>query len=299
MSAWAVLAIIASVLVLVYLSVAVVVGRFLVYSSLPFMRRHCPDGTVELQGYNYSDIQFQTADHLTLRGWFVRSSNNPTNRTLFVIPGWMRTRTRYLAQIKSFVDSGFHVFTYDQRSHGASDTGVTTYGPKEGKDLLTAVEYSRGLGDVNQDKLAVVGFSYGSTAAIYAATSQIFKAVVLEGVFASSYDMGESFLLRSVGRRLTRLFGYLFFWVGAMIWTLGKFKHSYPADVIGDVSPTPVMLIRGEEDATVPSESAQKVLDAAKEPKEIWVHPSGHTWAFDSFPEEYEKRVLGFLDSYL
>lgn len=293
-----VLGAIVGILFFAYLLAMLAVGRFLTYHDM-FRPRPHPDGSQELKGYDYQDIEFRSRDNLTLRGWFIKSKNNPSGRTLFVIPGWTRTRTRYLPQMKLFVDSGFHVFTYDQRSHGASDTGFMTYGPREGADLLAAVEYTKTMEDVNKEKLAAVGFSLGAAATIYAAESQIFKAVVLEGVFASSYDMGEAILAKRVGTRLTVLFGYAVFWVGTAIWSLGKFRHSYPVEHIEKVSPTPVMIIRGENDRTVPAHSAKKMLDAAREPKETWIHSSGHTWSYDSFPEEYERRVLTFLNAHL
>ena len=38
----------------------------------------------------------------------------------------------------------------------------------------------------------------------------------------------------------------------------------------------------------------------AGEPKEFWYEPSiGHVMFEAKFPEEYEKRVIGFLDKYL
>lgn len=131
----------AVLLCLIYLVVMLAIGRFLTYHDM-FWPRPKPDGLQLLKGYDYDDIRFQSSDNLILRGWFLRSKDNPTNKTLFVIPGWTRTRARYLPQIKFFIDSGFHVFTYGQRSHSASDTGLVTYGPKEGADLLAAVEYA-------------------------------------------------------------------------------------------------------------------------------------------------------------
>jgi len=275
-----------------------IIGRYLTYLDL-FLPRKKPNGKIELTEYAYEDIEFQSPDDLTLRGWFIRSKNNPENKTLFIVPGWTRTRSRYLHQIKFFVDNGYHVFTYDQRSHGASDTGRITFGPNEGRDLITAVQYATDKLGINRNKIGAVGFSLGAISIIYAAKTQLFKAVVLEGVFSNSYDMGEAILLSKVGKKLTKFIGYAFFWVGAMVWTLGKYKHTSPVDHIGQVSPTPILLIRGNNDQTVPAYSAEKMINALREPKEIWVHDSGHTWAFDAYPTEYKKRVLGFINKYV
>ena len=286
------------VLLLWYLLTVLIIGRYLAYHDM-FVPRKKPDGSIELQGYDYRDVQFRGVEGIALKGWFIKSRDNPTNKTLFVIPGWTRTRSRYLAQIKFFVNSGFHVFTYDQRSHGSSDTARITFGPKEGEDLLAATDYAKSLEDVNAEKLAAVGFSLGASAAIYAGTAHVFRALVLEGVFADSYDIGEEILIRRFGQPLAKIIGYGIFWVGTMLWTLGKYRHSHPVEFISRVSPTPVMIIRGQGDVRAPEKSAQLILDVAKEPKTIWVHKGGHTQAYNQYPQEYKEKVLGFLNTYL
>lgn len=286
------------VVFVVYLMITLIVGRFLAYHDMFIKRKH-PNGSVELAGYDYDDVEFKGTDNITLRGWFIRSQNNPTNKTLFVVHGWTRSRSKYLPQIKFFVDSGYHVFAFDQRSHGASDTGRMTYGPKEGEDLLAAIEFAKITKGINAENIGAVGFSLGAIAVLYASIKQIFKAIVLEGVFADSYDMGEEILVRRVGKPLTHLFGYGVFWVGAMIWTFGQYKHSHPVDFISKVSPTPVMIIRGNKDERVPEASAKKMLDAVKDPKEIWIHEGRHTKAYNQYPKIYKEKVLQFFSKYL
>jgi len=123
-----------------YLLIVVIVGRYLLYQDI--FPRKISNGQTELVGYDYKDIEFIGFNVETLRGWFIRSPNNLSNKTIFLLPGWTRVRSEYIEQIKFFVDSGFHVFTYDQRSHGASDTCQETFGPNEAKDLLEAVKYA-------------------------------------------------------------------------------------------------------------------------------------------------------------
>lgn len=281
-----------------YVLIALVIGRYLSYHDIFLPRKH-PDSSIALQGYDYRDVQFSGVDGISLKGWFIKSKDNPTNKTVFVIPGWTRTRSRYLSQIKFFADSGFHVFTYDQRSHGASDTGRITFGPEEGKDLLAATDYAKSLDNVNAEKLAAIGFSLGASAAIYAGVTHVFKALVLEGIFADSYDIGEEILVQKFGQPLAKIIGYGFFWVGTMLWTLGRYRHSHPVEFISKVSPTPVMIIRGENDKRTPAQSAQLMISAVREPKVIWIHKGGHTQAYNQYPQEYKEKVLSFLNTYL
>jgi fermentation-respiration switch protein FrsA (DUF1100 family) len=78
-----------------------------------------------------------------------------------------------------------------------------------------------------------------------------------------------------------------------------------PADVapvarVGDIAPTPVLIIHGADDAGIPAQDAQRLYDAAGNPKELWIvlgapHGGGHAVA----GREYRARVLGFLARHL
>jgi fermentation-respiration switch protein FrsA (DUF1100 family) len=122
---------------------------------------------------------------------------------------------------------------------------------------------------------------------------------VLEGVASSSYDVGFELLASKFGNVFAYIIGNGIFKVGSSIWTLGKFRHSSPIDCIGEVSPTPVMIIRGEDDERVPSKSFVRFMEKVKEPKVIWVHAGHHTASYNQYPEEYGDKVLGFLNKYL
>jgi len=163
---------------------------------------------------------------------------------------------------------------------------------------LAAIEFSKSIKDINQDKLAAVGFSLGAIAILYASKHQQFKALVLEGLFANSYDLGEEMLNKKIGKRLAKFVGYAIFWIGSMIWSLGKFRHSRPMDHIAQVSPTPMMIIRGKNDERVPEISFNKLLLAAGDPMELWLHDGLHTKAFNQYPDEYKQRVLKFLNKH-
>jgi hypothetical protein len=277
-----------------------VLGRFLGYNDV--FKRKVPDKAC-IEGYLYENIEFKTSQGLKLKGWFLISNANLTNRTLILLHGWHRNRERLINHAKLFVDNGFHVIIYDQRSHGESDTGLITFGKGEAIDLLSCVEYLKTKPNINIDKLGALGFSLGSGGLVYAAASSeksIFKAIVLEGAYANSYDTGLFMLQNRFGKIVGYLIGVMFFTIGTKIMSLGKFYHSKPYKYIGDIKNTPIMIVRGENDYMVPKYSSERLINAITTTKYIWINEGGnHTDSFVIYPEEYKARVLEFLNKYL
>ena len=289
------------IIILFYIIVLMILGRFLAYNDI--IKRKKPDSSC-IKGYNYENIEFSNNDGLRLKGWFILSKNNPENRTLILLHGWHRNRERNIHHAKLLVENGFHVVIFDQRSHGESDTGIITFGKGEAQDLLACVDFLKTKSNVNLDKLGALGFSLGSGGLVYAAASSntpIFKAIVLEGAYANSYDTGLFMLQNKVGRIFAYLIGIFFFTAGTKLMTLGRFHHSKPYQYIGKIKETPIMVIRGENDYMVPKYSSEKLINAIRtQNKTIWINSYGnHTDSFIKYPNEYKERVLRFLNENL
>ncbi len=62
----------------------------------------------------------------------------------------------------------------------------------------------------------------------------------------------------------------------------------------------PLLLIHGEQDPYVPTESVRQLFQTAREPKELWLVPeAGHREVYKLRPQAYRERVLGFFDRWL
>jgi len=288
------------ILVVVYVMTFTLVGRFLAYNDLYPRAKVDPS---PLSGYNYRDIQFRSSNGVVLKGWFINSARNDNGKTLFLLHGWLSNRDTIVQQAKMFVDSGFHVIMYDQRAHGESNTGLVTYGDLEGEDLLSAVEYSKSIPEINQRKLGAVAFSLGTGSIIYAQVysgDTIFKAAILEGAFATSFDVGDKILVDRFGYFGGKFVGYGIFTVGTKMWSLGKFQHSETAEEVAQIRNLPILVIRGENDELVPMQSFMRFQDSIHSAHEIWCNSEGcHTHAFQVYGKEYGQRTTSFLKEYL
>jgi fermentation-respiration switch protein FrsA (DUF1100 family) len=73
-----------------------------------------------------------------------------------------------------------------------------------------------------------------------------------------------------------------------------------PVDVIGQISPRPLLIIHGEEDGLITVRNAHRLYEAAGEPKQLYiVSHVPHGGFLQAAPLEYPRRILAFLDQYL
>lgn len=136
------------------------------------------------------------------------------------------------------------------------------------KDLQRAVDVLRAQPNVDADRIAYVGFSYGGAMGVlFAGIERRIKTAVLvvaDGGIVSHYTGKEDFgFLTSLGcaKRVA--------WFRAM-------APIEPIRFIGLATPTPLLLQSGRTDDLVPAADARVVHDAAPEPKTVIWYDAGH-----------------------
>jgi len=168
------------------------------------------------------------------------------------------------------------VVSFDFRGHGRSG-GLSTMGDREIRDLDVAVRYARELG---YRRVAVIGFSMGASVVLrYAALIGGVDAVVSVSGPGHWYYRGTVPMRRvhwAVERRLGR----------AITRTLLKTRISPagwnpvpmpPDEAAALISPTPLLIVHGDQDVYFPVDHGHRLYGAAQEPKELWIEPGfGH-----------------------
>ena len=282
----------------IYLALIVVVGYQIAFNGVYPSEK--PD-IARLNDYQVEEFEFEGCGGVSLHGWFIQSCNNPSNRTLLILHGLFRSRAGIVRQMKLFSDAGFHVISYDQRSHGTSDRGLLTFGDREGCDAMRALDHLRQDVRINFGKLGAVGFSLGSSAVIHCAANvgaTTFRAILLEGVYARSFDVGEKILRDAGGYLFSRIVGYLVFAPGVFLWSFGRWKHSETISSIAKIEHCPILIIRGDSDAWASDASARSVTSSTINAR-VWHHTGGHIDAARIFPDEYRQRVLSFFNEHI
>jgi hypothetical protein len=236
-------------------------------------------------GVPFETVTVTTSDSLELVARYVPSKNRAA---VVVFPG-----ASAVQEARMLVDNGYGVLLLDPRGQGESEGDLVRWAGD--RDLIAAAEYLERRPDVDPERIGGFGSSVGGEILLVAAArAPQFRAVVSEG---AGFPLGEADL-----EGVERL---VFAPVGPLLRAAGTVfaNHGPPpkiVDRIGEIAPRPVFLIyaepgQGGEDVRQP-----KYFAAAGEPKAIWKVPGAeHTGGIDAEPDEFERRVVAFLDEAL
>ncbi|MBC8509596.1 MAG: alpha/beta hydrolase [Anaerolineales bacterium] len=234
----------------------------------------------------YQSITLTPEDGFNLSAWYTPSKNGAL---ILVAHGYAGARSALMHSF--FAWHGYGVISWDARAHGESEGDLVTWGYYERRDVKAALEYALNLDPAI--KVGAFGESMGAATVLLAAAEQPqIQAVVADSAFAAIGDMIQVVSPYPIFRPFIQFF--------TEQETGLKVDDLRPVDVIQNINPRPVFIIQGETDQTVPSDSAQRLYNAAGEPKLLWTEPDvGHVGMLTAFPDAYEIRVIGFLDKYL
>lgn len=286
----------AALVLLTLYALMVVIGGYYMHFSLKGIVTRAPKPD-DISQYRYEDLEFRGANDNRLCAWYIEAQGITSDKTIILVHGWGHTRATLLPHIHFFVQNGFNVFAFDQRCHGASQVARLGFGTNEGADFRKALEYLSSRPDTAGHDLFAYGVSLGGAAIICGAPFEgRLKGIVWEGPWAFDECM--------TGYMAENRYGFVLGVIvksalahGAALWGNGRPNHGYPVQSIAKVHPTPVFFIRGANDLTVPDPCARAIIDAAPEPKEVWIHQDGgHRRALDCYPDEFKSRVLAFTE---
>jgi len=162
---------------------------------------------------------------------------------------------------------GFDLYVFDYREYGLSQ------GEAELDDTISDMELmiSYVAEQLPEDeKMIVVGHSLGGAMAIYSVAHSDYRdkieALITIEAFSDYHDVTQDVLSKS-----------WLFWL--FQWPLSfTVDNSYrPLDSISLVSPIPVLIIHSEKDEMIPMYHADRLFEAAKEPKSFKLIDSNHS----------------------
>jgi uncharacterized protein len=243
---------------------------------------------VQQEEQDFKELTFKSRDGLNLFGRFIASRNDAT---ILLAHGLGSSSHDMTLLGRLLVRAGYGVFLLDLRAHGNSQGDTSTFGLREGDDIVSAVEYLLRRIDVHGDKIGAYGVSLGAQVVLRGAlkTDKI-RALMLE-------SLGPSVLGDHGGtpKSLLRWINYPFNWVYYLVYQfmIGG-RDQGVLQVIGDIAPRPIFLIAsGDKDIYF----NRLFFQAAKDPRELWELSEGqHGSALAESPDEYLKRMIAFFD---
>lgn len=239
----------------------------------------------------YEDVSFQTADGLTIRGWFIPSRQSSSPRTLLICHGVGANRSNFLS-FELVADAlQAHVLMFDFRGHGDSDGHTVSFGHREQLDVQSAVDYLRTHRPGQCRELIGLGISLGSSALVRAAveTEPPFDALIIDSGFTAAVDMTDGVL-----RIFPPLVRPLLAAPGIPLASLEagcRLTEVRAIDQIQDVR-APVLFIHARGDDMIPVEHGRRLYERAVEPKRLWISPAeGHGGSLAEATHDYLRTV--------
>jgi hypothetical protein len=223
--------------------------------------------TPDKLGLAYQDVRFRASDGVELFGWFL-PAKGPALGTILQLHGNAENISTHFASLAWMPARGFNVFIFDYRGYGASEGEPSLEGVQ--LDIDAAMTTLLARGDIDKDRIVIYGQSLGGAlAAYYVAHSPHrgrIRALILESTFSDYIDIAQE-----------KFTDHWVTWPFQWIPLLSVDDRFSPLPAMAKISPIPLLILHGDQDRVVPVHHAQRLYDAAREPKQLWIVPgAGH-----------------------
>jgi fermentation-respiration switch protein FrsA (DUF1100 family) len=240
--------------------------------------------TPDQLGLAHEEVRFRTSDGLELHGWFLPAAGEEAGTVLF-LHGNAENISTHILSVSWLPARRFNVFLFDYRGFGASEGKATLGGVQD--DIDAAMRTLLARTDIDRNRVIVFGQSLGGSLAAYyvahCAYRDHLRALVIDSAFSSYAGIVREKLAASW---LT--------WPFQWLPSLTVDERFSPLPAMKRISPIPLLVIQGDRDAIVPLHHAQRLYDAALEPKQLWiVAGAGHIQALRQ--DVQRDRLVNYL----
>ncbi len=236
-------------------------------------------------GIPFENITLTTSDHVSLDTWYTPPQNGVV---ILAAHGYAGVRHSDIHMM--LARHGYGVLSWDFRAHGKSGGEVSTLGFYEILDVEAALDFA--LQHPGVMHVGAWGGSMGGATLIMATANHLeIEALVADSSFTSLRDE------MNVAIQMSWMRSLIGFFAEQAIGEFGVIEKIRPVEVIGQISPRPVLIIQGLSDSVVPVDSGERLYLASGEPHTLWSEEGvEHVQMFHTFPEQYEQLVITFFD---
>jgi dipeptidyl aminopeptidase/acylaminoacyl peptidase len=294
---WVILGLVALSVVL-FLAVGVVAATQLTLPKRAFDTTANPGK----YGLEYENVTFpaRTGD-ATIAAWYIPSEVN--QRVVIFVHGRDDSRTKAFAGhfvefARAFHEKGISVLMIDLRGHGESSDARYTFGLRERRDVLGAVDWLEEKG-YEPGKIGVFGYSLGAASVIGAAAEEEdIGAIAVDSAFSEILPILERNVQKETG--LPKIFIIPTVWMTRLLYGY-DFTDSRPVNEISKIPPRPLMLIHCDTDDVIPIENMDQLLKVVPGTPNWVIHGCEHALAYreEKNRPEYDQRLTRFFDDSL
>ena len=251
------------------------------------------DQTPDHLSLKYDDVTLTASDGVKINGWFVHTPDvvgrvtphggspmsaevSPTSArrlTVLFLHCNAGNISQRLEKLQILADLGVDTFIIDYRGYGRSEGQPGEAGTY--LDAEAAYEYLTKILNREPRTILVYGESLGSAIAVDLATKHPVAGVIIEEAFTSVGDVGQ------------KMFPFL-----PVRWLV---RNKYDTlSKIGHIN-APLLIFHSRNDELFDMRNAQRLLAAAKEPKQLVELTGGHNDAFAVSAQTYRENLRDFL----
>ncbi|MBI4437291.1 MAG: alpha/beta fold hydrolase [Candidatus Omnitrophica bacterium] len=281
----------------VWVGVGCFLFTFVLLVRNTFLPRYPYEVSLKEIGLTGEEVRFRSRDGLWLSGTLLLAGwNDPW---IILCHGVGANRFDLIEMARFLVQEGsFNIFFFDFRAHGKSEGWATSFGYREQRDLLGALDYLESRRGGPQ-RYGLYGISMGASVGILVAAEDLrIQALCVDSPFV---DLEESIAKHS--QLLYPLPRFPFAFLACFSYNLRfltDVRKISPIKVVHKISPRPLFIMNGGEDDRMLPERARDLYEKASEPKTLWLIPgAGHLEGRAVAEKRYDESVLHFFSSAL
>lgn len=221
--------------------------------------------------------------------------------TMILVHGMGEDRKGTYPIAEIFLEAGYNVFCYDQRSAGDNTAMYSTYGYLESYDLADCVNYvSEFVGEENT--FGLWGLSWGGGTVGYYIGGDEFSSTVDFAILDCPVGGMEEFIRAEIEKMNMDIPTGLMICCGSLVTKaeLGfSYNDAYIYKYMKNVS-IPVLLINSTKDSVTPISIGDRIFGNIEHDNKLRyiVDDSKHANIYHDHEEEYKEKVFKFINMY-
>jgi pimeloyl-ACP methyl ester carboxylesterase len=244
---------------------------------------------------DYEDVTVTTSDGVDLAAWYIPSSNGAA---IVQLGGCCAARDDELESAAVLARNGYGVLMLDQRGHGGSEGDGMIWGWWGELDVAAGADFLAARSDVVDGRIGAIGMSVGGEQVIAAAgVDHRIRAVVAEGVSARG-ARDEGYKARGLDGLLVRHVDFLTKQAASLMTSADT--PTQMRDAVRAMTPDQQVFVIISGPAPNEVMAAEALTEIGPEHISTWtIADAGHIQGLATHPDEWERRVIEFLDDSL